>query len=507
MVSRGLFCFSEATNPQGACKRLSGKNGLPEGAVDGKLYLDPTGRKIIAAVSGKGIYTSEDAGLNWKSIYDWDKVVKCFVNEGFPNHIYVTASRESGEQVRVSADGGKTWNSKVKSIPVPGTGGVWNTHIFGTFAWIIPDPRNQDRAFAHGNAKNHQTDDGGNTWSPSNDFFCGVQFAGVNYEQMFDPKNSDRFCYFTVDEYVAYTESRGQWFYHRTADKKALDLVHSTCHGGAMHPDASTGIILVSIGKLNGQLLRSENNGETWEKVRSGNKKRWCVLFDQQNPDYCYQWRERSSDTGKTWIELNMPKGTIIAGMSWQDGRILYAVETEGEAKNVWRSDDRGDTWKKVITTDWKLTSPGDSQFAFRVDPKDHNIVYTKSPKGQISKWNLNLATEKQRTDFDVFNGGAQEEGFYAERFAIDRRHPEVMYVLNIRDFTGNKLFRSTNGGATWENISQGFPNVVHSGLEVSPVTGEVYLSGGNGSRVLLPPYPTKNTVWELINLPNTFIH
>ena len=60
-----------------------------------------------------------------------------------------------------------------------------------------------------------------------------------------------------------------------------------------MHPDASTGIILASIGRLSGQLLRSENNGLTWEKVRNGNKKRWCVAFDQQNPDYCYQWRER----------------------------------------------------------------------------------------------------------------------------------------------------------------------------------------------------------------------
>ena len=90
--------------------------------------------------------------------------------------------------------------------------GSWNTHILGSFAWIIPDPRNPDRAFAHGNAKHHKTDDGGNTWHPSNDFFCGVQFAGGNYEQMFDPKNPDRFCYFTVDEYVCYTETRDNGF-------------------------------------------------------------------------------------------------------------------------------------------------------------------------------------------------------------------------------------------------------------------------------------------------------
>ena len=104
---QGLFRFREATKPEGVFQKLSGKNGLPEGAVDGNLYLDPTGKKLIAAVSGKGIFTSDDAGLSWKSVYDWNNIVKCFVNEGFPGHIYATATRESGEQVRVSRDGGK----------------------------------------------------------------------------------------------------------------------------------------------------------------------------------------------------------------------------------------------------------------------------------------------------------------------------------------------------------------------------------------------------------------
>ncbi len=502
----GIFRFTEATNPTGNYEKLSGKNGLPEGDVNGNLYIDGSGNTIILTVVGKGIYKTTDGGTNWNSIYNWADITKSFVNEGFPDRIYATANRKSGEQLRVSKDGGKTWNTAVNSVPVVGNSGSWNTHILGEMDWVIPDPRNPDRAFAHGNAKHHQTDDGGDNWYPSNDFFNGSQHTGINHEQMFDPTNSDRFCYFMVDEHVKYTDTRGQWFYPRRFDKKSFGLLHSTCNGGAMHPDPTTKIILVSVGKRSGQLLRSANNGETWEKVCSGDQRRWFVGFDQQNPDYCYQWRERSADTGKTWEQLPMPEGTIIIGMSYTDGRVLYAMDVAGKASNIWRSKDRGDTWEKVIEVDYKFTSPTDNAYAFRVHPTDHNIVFTKSPDQQMSKWNLNLPKGKQRIDFDVFNGAPMEEGFYASCFAIDRRFPDVMYITNIRDNTGNKFFRSVDGGKTWENLSDGFPNTGHGGLEVSPVTGEVYISGGNGSRVLLPPYKTKNTAFELINYKNSFI-
>lgn len=503
---KGLYRFAKATQPAGAFEKLSGQNGLPEGNILGNFYIDAQGKVLITAVAGKGIYKSTDGGLRWNLLYPWKEIQKCFVNEGYPDRIYATATRESGQQVRVSKDGGLSWITTVNSTPPPGEAGPWHTHILSEMAWVIPNPKNPDRAFAHGNAKHHQTDNGGETWYPANNYFNGSQHTGINHEQMFDVKNPDRFCLFMVDEGVKYTENRGQWYYERKADKKALGLNHTTCHGGAMHPDAASKIILVSMGRLTGELLRSENNGETWTKVRSGNKKRWFVGFDQQNSDYCYQWRERSTDAGKTWIELPMPAGTMISGMSYQDGRILYAMDVDGEQKNIYRSEDRGDTWKKVITTTWLLTSPSDRQYSMRIHPANHNIIYTSSPKGQISRWNLDLQPGKQRTDFDVFNGKPMEEGFYASRFAIDRRFPDVMYMMNQRDNTGNKLFRSQNGGATWENISEGFPNTGHGGLEVSPVTGEVFIAGGNGSRVRLPPYKTSKTAYELITFKNSYL-
>lgn len=81
------------------------------------------------------------------------------------------------------------------------------------------------------------------------------------------------------------------------------------------------------------------------------------------------------------------------------------------------------------------------------------------------------------------------------------------MYAANVRDNTGNKLFRTLDGGVSWQNISENFPNQYVNGLEVSPVTGEVFLSSGNGSRVLLPPYPKQNTAWEQVTYKYNYLY
>ena len=500
----GLFRWNDATNSTGNFEALSGKNGLPDGTIFGDIYISLDGETLILAVAENGIYKSTDGGSQWNSVYLWNDIQKCFVNPNFPDRMYATSIRSSNQQIRVSKDGGVTWNTNVNSIPKTGYSGSWHTRITGDMAWIIPNPHDPDKAFAHGNAKHHRTNDGGDNWYNSSDYFNGSMLVGN--DQMFDPVNPNRFCFFMVDKGVWYTENRGQWFKSLNAGSVG-GLTHTTCTGGALHPDASTGIILVSMGRSSGQLLRTTNNGQSWTKVRDTDERRWYVTFDQQYPNYCYQWRERSSDAGATWQGLPMPDNTIIFGMSLVDGKVIYAIDVMGDQKNIWRSKDRGNTWEKVISTSWKLTAPGDRTATFCVHPENSDIIFTKGPTGQISKWDLSLPASQQRTDFDVFNGAVQEEGFYANKFAIDRRFPDVMYMTNQRDNTGNKLFRSIDGGQTWENISDGFPNEASRGLEVSPVTGEVFLGGGNGSRVLLPPYVTSDTAFELIHFKNTYIN
>ncbi len=98
--------------------------------------------------------------------------------------------------------------------------------------------------------------------------------------------------------------------------------------------------------------------GRTWNTVRSAGRPRHVVGFDQQNPNYCYQWRERSADGGITWEEMNtLPKGAIIAGISLSNGKVLYAMSPEF-VNDIYRSTDQGSSWERVIQADIKLNSP-----------------------------------------------------------------------------------------------------------------------------------------------------
>lgn len=501
----GLFRFENAVDANGAVTKLSGKSGLPEGDVWGGLYQSADGKVLIVAVSQKGIYKSVDAGSSWQLLYNWDKVNYCYVNEKFPDKIFAVPIEKGGLQIRVSDDGGKSWNEPEKVTYRPGYENTnWTNKLNGQFTYVLPDPRDPDKVFIHSKSKNFRSDDGGKSWYPSDNGYNGAQHNGINEEQMFDLHNPDRFCYFMVDKGVIFTDTRGRWFYPNTVDPGKLGLDWKSIPGGALHP--ALPVILASAGKgSSGKLIRSADDGRTWKVVSNQNKPRWVVAFDLQNPDYCYQWRERSADAGVTWTELpQLPQGAVTCGVSRSDGKVLYAMDINGAGKKVWRSKDRGDTWQLVIDASWDLTFPGpNAMFTFRVHPKDPDIVYTSSASGSITKWDLHALPAKP-VELRMLAG--EQEKFFINRFVIDPRHPNVMYALNHRANTGNTFFRSIDGGATWQNISKYISQGSVNGLAVSPVTGEVYISCQNGSSVMLPPYVTSNTAYEAVPYRNNHL-
>lgn len=499
---QGLFRFEEATNPNGSVTKLSGQSGLPKGGVWGSLYQSEDSKILIVAVAQKGIYKSIDAGASWSELYGWDEVNYCYVGDKHPNMIFAVPREKSLEQIRVSRDGGVTWNSPAKSDVHyrPGyDNSDWNKKLNGQFTYILPDPRDQNKVFIHTKSKNFRSSDGGLTWNISDNGFNGSQHTGIWQEQIFDPKNPDRFCYFMVDNGVNYTDSRGRWFYQNTIVPNQLGLTWKTSLAGALHPDKP--VILASVGSGSvGTLLRSPDNGRTWNVVSSGNRKRNVIAFDLDDPNYCYQWRERSNDAGLTWTEMaNMPANAILCGVSRSNGKILYAKA----GKKIWRSTDRGDTWMELFEAGWDLSFPGDDDSSiFRVHPKKPDIIYTSSATGHITQWDVSMLPARSS---NITITGGIDAGFFINRFAIDPRHPDVMYALNMRANTGNKFFRTIDGGETWENISRYITQGSVNGLAVSPVTGEVYISSQNGSLVMLPPYPTNNTAYEVV--PYTHNH
>jgi photosystem II stability/assembly factor-like uncharacterized protein len=135
------------------------------------------------------------------------------------------------------------------------------------------------------------------------------------------------------------------------------------------------GFIDVAISPANPNVLLASS----WERIRG-------PYFLQSGGPGSALWR--SEDGGETWTEVtgggfpSTNKGRIGIGFSQSNPRIVYTmVEAEGENEDgerltgLWRSDDGGETWQQMNTTN----SRPFYYSQIRVDPEDPDRVYFSS--------------------------------------------------------------------------------------------------------------------------------
>ena len=157
-----------------------------------------------------------------------------------------------------------------------------------------------------------------------------------------------------------------------------------------VHPDNSDVVWVASQGPLwssGGErgLYKTTDGGKNWKKVLGGGE--WTgvtdILIDPRNPNrlYAATWQRhrtvaalmgggpesglhRSEDGGETWTKLKsgLPgsnKGKIGIAISPQKPDVLYAaIELERTKGAVYKSIDRGSSWKKMSNTVSGATGP-----------------------------------------------------------------------------------------------------------------------------------------------------
>lgn len=182
----------------------------------------------------------------------------------------------------------------------------------------------------------------------------------------------------------------------------------------------------------------------------------WCVEVDPAKP-VVYTGTSanglyKTKDRGASWVQLN--KG--FAPFPWvygiavnpKDPDIMYT----GVAGGIYKSTDAGSFWEEV--------RGGVNIYAVAIDPGDDRIVYAgvyKSTDGGNIWRKMSIIGRFGNTS----------------DFAIDQKHPEVIYAIN-----GYNIFKSTDSGETWELIPKG----IRCQVAIDPVqTDTVYASGRDG--------------------------
>ena len=120
----------------------------------------------------------------------------------------------------------------------------------------------------------------------------------------------------------------------------------------------------------------------------------------------------------------------------------------------VWKTDDAGTTWKNLSDDSFEVGSIG----AVAVAPSDTNVVYVGTgsacPRGNVSPGNgVYRSTDGGKTWQHV---GLDEAGQVA-RIRVHPNNPDLVYVAALGHIFGANeergIFRSTDGGSTWNKV------------------------------------------------------
>src|ERR1700723_2540322 len=202
------------------------------------------------------------------------------------------------------------------------------------------------------------------------------------------------------------------------------------------------------IGVVNGGVWKSTDYGRPWVPIFDSQPTQsiGAIAVAPSNPDIIYvasgeglqrpdlsvgNGIYKSTDAGKTWTHLGLRDGEQIPALVIDpvDSNRLYAAVLghpfgANEQRGIFRSVDGGKTWERVL---YKDENTGGSDI--EMDPSTPDVLYAGLWEAREGPW---------------------EDG-------------------NSYSGTGGGLFKSTDGGGTWKQLTNGLPkNLVQINVSVA---------------------------------------
>ncbi|MCS6859802.1 MAG: PDZ domain-containing protein [Abditibacteriales bacterium] len=207
------------------------------------------------------------------------------------------------------------------------------------------------------------------------------------------------------------------------------------------------------VGTASGGLLKTTNNGVTFEHqfdreatvsigavaVAQSDPNIVWVGTGENNPRNSVSWGDgvyKSTDGGKTWKNMGL-RGAFQTGdivIHPTDPNIVYVgalgrLWGPNKERGLYKTTDGGQTWQQVLYVNDKT---GVIDIAMKPDDPDTLLV---------AMW------ERQRDGFDSHRGDPPLQDGYDAYDPIKKWGP------------GSGLYRTTDGGKTWQKITQGLPS------------------------------------------------
>jgi len=419
---------------------------------------------------GDGIYKSEDGGKTWKhlGLRDTERFSRLLINPKNPQIIFAAAlghewgpNKERG--LFRSTDGGKTWKHV---LYVNETTGASDVAVDPEDPQIIYcgmyDYLRQPWNFRSGGPGSglYRSTDGGETWMKLTDPKLANGLSGKGLLGRIGVS----VCFRQPHVVYAMIESEEPGELWRSEDrglhwKMVSDdarinnrpFYYSDVRADPVDPNR--------VYALAGSLSVSRDGGKTWSAVggyQSLFGDHHALWIDPTNPRRLIEGNDGglylSNDQGRNWQFVN----NIPSAQAYHVGVDMaepYNIMGGFQDHEIWVGPN--EKWNEVGVRggDWRrLRYMADGMYAL-ADPRDHNIIYFNGHFGDITRVDLRNAEERYIQPYPV---GPTGTGAHLDLYRFNWNSPVHISPTNpnIIYYGGNVVFKTEDGGYSWQVIS-----------------------------------------------------
>ena len=465
------------------------------------MRINPLNHNTIFAATSEGIYRSTNAGGTWGLILSVVMGEDIVIKSNDSTRILASCGdlASSGTGVYRSTDGGSTWSLLGGGLPSftgktlleinasnPNTvfasvsdsligKGLWKTADFGT-AWTqihnVNIPQSQGW-FAHFVAV-HPTDS------------MQVVHGGVNiYKSTTGGSSPTQVVGPHVDQHG---------YAHHPTDPNILYIAND---GGIYRStDFGTSFTNLSSGLQTAQFYNGFSNSTSDSSLAMGGMQDNATAIYRGNPSF---WNIVIAGDGG-WTAINP-----------SDDNIMYG---EFQFNNIQKSIDQGTSFAAATTG---IVGGGAAYVApIVISQSNPSILYTARRKV--------FKSTDGAGSWSSTNGDVELDGNSVLSLAISPQNPDSAFAGTAPAATSAHVFRTTNGGTSWTNITGTLPDRYPMDIAVDPQnSGKVYVvysgygtghvfkstdAGANWANItgILPDLPTSSIIVDPLNSNHVYV-